>query len=95
MKTEYEQKNLALLNLEKALEQEEFVVCYQPVVEGKTGQIVSAEALVRWNSSGEEPMIPSVFVPELEESGYITKLDTYIDQTVRRFRKNAITKGNE
>ena len=35
MKTEYEQKNLALLNLEKALEQEEFVVCYQPVVEGK------------------------------------------------------------
>lgn len=93
MKTEYEQKNLALLNLEKALEQEEFVVCYQPVVEGKTGQIVSAEALVRWNSSGEEPMIPSVFVPELEESGYITKLDTYIDQTVRRFQEERYHKG--
>jgi len=44
MRTEYEQKNLALLNLEKALEQEEFVVCYQPVVEGKTGQIASAES---------------------------------------------------
>ena len=93
MRTEYEQKNLALLNLEKALEQEEFVVCYQPVVEGKTGQIVSAEALVRWNSSGEEPMIPSVFVPELEDSGYITKLDTYIDQTVRRFQEERYHKG--
>ena len=87
MKTEYGQKNLALLNLEKALEQEEFVVCYQPVVDGKTGEIVSAEALVRWNSSGAEPMVPSVFVPELEDSGYITKLDTYIDQTVHRFQE--------
>ena len=87
MKAEYGQKNLALLNLEKALEQEEFVVCYQPVVDGQTGEIVSAEALVRWNSSGAEPMVPSVFVPELEDSGYITKLDTYIDQTVHRFQE--------
>lgn len=87
MKTEYGQKNLALLNLEKALEQEEFVVCYQPVVDGQTGEIVSAEALVRWNSSGAEPMVPSVLVPELEDSGYITKLDTYIDQTVHRFQE--------
>lgn len=87
MKTEYGQKNLALLNLEKALEQEEFVVCYQPVIDGQTGEIVSAEALVRWNSSGAEPMVPSVFVPELEDSGYITKLDTYIDQTVHRFQE--------
>lgn len=87
MKTEYGQKNLALLNLEKAVEQEEFVVCYQPVVDGQTGEIVSAEALVRWNSSGAEPMVPSVFVPELEDSGYITKLDTYIDQTVHRFQE--------
>ena len=87
MKTEYGQKNLALLNLVKALEQEEFVVCYQPVVDGQTGEIVSAEALVRWNSSGAEPMVPSVFVPELEDSGYITKLDTYIDQTVHRFQE--------
>ena len=87
MKTEYGQKNLALLILEKALEQEEFVVCYQPVVDGQTGEIVSAEALVRWNSSGAEPMVPSVFVPELEDSGYITKLDTYIDQTVHRFQE--------
>lgn len=87
MKTEYGQKNLALLNLEKALEQEEFVVCYQPVVDGQTGEIVSAEALVRWNSSGAETMVPSVFVPELEDSGYITKLDTYIDQTVHRFQE--------
>ena len=39
MRTEYEQKNLALLNLEKALEQEEFVVCYQPVVEGKQDRL--------------------------------------------------------
>ena len=69
------------------------MVCYQPVVEGKTGQIVSAEALVRWNSSGEGPMIPSVFVPELEDSGYITKLDTYIDQTVRRFQEERYHKG--
>lgn len=93
MKTEYGQKNRALLNLEKALEQEEFVVCYQPVVDGQTGEIVSAEALVRWNSSGAEPMVPSMFVPELEDSGYITKLDTYIDQTVHRFQEERYRQG--
>ena len=93
MKTEYGQKNRVLLNLEKALEQEEFVVCYQPVVDGQTGEIVSAEALVRWNSSGAEPMVPSVFVPELEDSGYITKLDTYIDQTVHRFQEERYRQG--
>lgn len=93
MKTEYGQKNRALLKLEKALEQEEFVVCYQPVVDGQTGEIVSAEALVRWNSSGAEPMVPSVFVPELEDSGYITKLDTYIDQTVHRFQEERYRQG--
>jgi len=38
-------------------------------------------------------MIPSVFVPELEDSGYITKLDTYIDQTVRRFQEERYHKG--
>lgn len=93
MKSEYAQKNLALLNLEKALEEEEFVVCYQPVVDGQTGQIVSAEALVRWHSSGAEPMVPSVFVPELEDSGYVTKLDTYIDQTVHRFQEERYRQG--
>ena len=38
-------------------------------------------------------MIPSVFVPELEESGYITKLDTYIDQTVPGFQEERYHKG--
>ena len=32
-------------------------------------------------------------MPELEDSGYITKLDTYIDQTVRRFQEERYHKG--
>lgn len=89
------QKNLVLLNLEKALQKEEFVIHYQPVVDGQTKKVVSAEALVRWNIPGVDDMIPAVFVPELEESGYITKLDTYIDRTVHEFQKKRYQEGKK
>lgn len=67
---------------------------YQPIYDAKTKQIASAEALgtlgftQRRNTTGK-------FIPALEESGHITKLDTYVHKSVRRFMENRYKNGKK
>ena len=56
--------------LRGALARSELVLHWQPVVRGR-GQVVGAEALVRWNHSGRGLMMPEEFVPLAEECGLI------------------------
>ena len=59
---------------EKSLANGEFTVFYQPKVNSVTGEIIGAEALTRWFENGR--MVPPMaFVPVLEQSGKINKLD--------------------
>ena len=66
---------LERLNLEtslrRALEREEFVIFYQPLVNIKTGRIFGLEALVRWQHPDLGLISPSKFVPLLEDTGLI------------------------
>lgn len=56
--------------LEKALENDEFVLVYQPIVSLKTGRVNGAEALLRWKDPKSGIYIPPAsFVPILEETG--------------------------
>lgn len=58
--------------LEKAIEQDEFEMHYQPLVDLRTGALMGAEALVRWNNPLSGTLIlPSEFIPELERSDLI------------------------
>lgn len=54
-----------------ALAKGEFVLHYQVKVESRSGQPVSAEALLRWNSAEYGAVSPTRFVPILEETGLI------------------------
>ncbi|MGD8639751.1 MAG: EAL domain-containing protein [Gammaproteobacteria bacterium] len=57
-----------------ALEKEEFYLVYMPTMDLKTRQCVGAEALIRWNSNGEN-IPPDEFIPRIENtplSGLIT-----------------------
>ena len=56
--------------LRGALARSELVLHWHPVVRGR-GQVVGAEALVRWNHSGRGLMMPEEFVPLAEECGLI------------------------
>ncbi|MBY0573913.1 MAG: EAL domain-containing protein [Undibacterium sp.] len=68
--------------LRRALENQEFEVYYQPKVSVKTGKIVGAEALVRWNHSENGLTFPSAFIGLAEEAGLIGKLGMQVLEMV-------------
>ena len=69
-----------------ALRDEEFKVYYQPKVDIRTGEIIGAEALCRWFHRGKM-ISPGEFIPMLEETSEICKLDFYmLDHVCRDIR---------
>lgn len=65
-------------NILKAIENEEFVVYFQPKVELKEKKIRNAEALVRWKNSLGKLIPPGLFIPILEKDLLISVLDQYV-----------------
>jgi diguanylate cyclase (GGDEF)-like protein/PAS domain S-box-containing protein len=61
----------------RGLDEGEFSVVYQPIIGLKTDAIVGAEALVRWDGS-PNPVPPDEFLPFLENSSMITRLDLWV-----------------
>ena len=68
--------------MERALEESQFQVFYQPKHETVTGHIAGAEALVRWNHPEYGFMAPGSFIPLFERNGFITKLDAFVLEQV-------------
>lgn len=60
--------------LRKALERREFVVYYQPKIGVNSGDIVGAEALVRWNHPERGILLPGEFISLAEEAGLIGRI---------------------
>jgi diguanylate cyclase (GGDEF)-like protein/PAS domain S-box-containing protein len=70
--TEMVADKLALENqLRQALDNEEFMLHYQPKVNLVSGKLTSAEALIRWNDPRTGLVPPGRFIPILEETGLI------------------------
>jgi diguanylate cyclase (GGDEF)-like protein len=61
-------------SLVRAIERHEFKVLYQPQVHILTGQIIGAEALVRWEHPDEGVITPDQFIPIAEEKGHIIEI---------------------
>ena len=79
--------------LDEGIENNQFEVYYQPVVDVNTNKIVSAEALIRWKHPERGMVSPALFIPALEESGRISGLDFYVIKQVHSMLKRRHERG--
>jgi diguanylate cyclase (GGDEF)-like protein len=65
-------------NLRRALPNDEFTVFYQPIVDGRSGRVSSAEALLRWYSARLGQVFPDEFIPAAESAGLIPEMGCWV-----------------
>ena len=71
--------------MRRAFERNLFKLFYQPQIDMKTGQLIGAEALIRWTDPELGPVSPAVFIPMAEESGLIVGIGNWVlDEAVRQ-----------
>ncbi len=89
-------ERLAVLSeLRHAVEEDQLVLHFQPLVSLSTGEVEVAEALVRWNHPTRGLLAPADFVPAAEQTGLISVMTRHILERsleqVRRWRQAGLT----
>ena len=75
-------KHLQVENqLRRAIKNNEFLLHYQPKINTATGEIVGAEALIRWDNPESGLVAPYEFIPIAEYSGLITQIGDWVLST--------------
>jgi diguanylate cyclase (GGDEF)-like protein len=75
-------------DLRQAISRVELTVYFQPQVNVKTGQIIGAEALLRWQHPDWDMVSPSEFIPVAEECGLILPIgDWVLEQSIAQAKK--------
>ena len=75
------EKDILEVSLRQALRNEEFVVYYQPQVNGETDMLIGLEGLVRWRSPNMGLVSPGKFIHLLEKNNLIIQLDRWVMKT--------------
>jgi diguanylate cyclase (GGDEF)-like protein/PAS domain S-box-containing protein len=81
--------------LRRAIDNVEFVLNYQPIVDLHTGELVGAEAVVYWDHPAQGRIGPSVFLPLAEDNGMIDEIGSWVLRTacVQATRWAALSPG--
>lgn len=76
-------KKITIDDIKSALSSDKFCFYYQPIISVITGELVGAEALIRWVEPDGTIIFPDRFIPIAEEHGFITDITFYMfDQFV-------------
>ncbi|MDO5147269.1 MAG: EAL domain-containing protein [Eubacteriales bacterium] len=78
-----------------ALQNEEFVLFFQPKYDCETQRPYGAEALVRWEHPQKGMLSPAIFIPVFEKNGFVEKLDYYVWEKACQHLRRWIDEGNE
>jgi diguanylate cyclase (GGDEF)-like protein len=85
-------------DLRRAVERQEFVVHYQPIICITTGAIAGFEALIRWQHPTKGLVYPTAFIPIAEETGLINHINIWVlqsaCQTLRLLQNHPATNKN-
>jgi diguanylate cyclase (GGDEF)-like protein/PAS domain S-box-containing protein len=74
-------------SIHHAMNNDEFRLYYQPQYDLRSGKLVGAEALLRWNSQAHGEIPPARFIPIIEESSTILRLgDMIMDMACKQSR---------
>src|SRR5690606_15354342 len=73
-----QQRKRLISDLRTAVNEQQFLVHYQPIVDLQTGAIYKAEALVRWQHPERGLVSPAEFIPLAEETGMIKDLGNWV-----------------
>ena len=73
-----EKQQYIIANLDRAIKEGWIKAYFQPIVRAVNGKVCDEEALVRWEDPVHGFMMPSEFIPVLEDSGLIYKLDLHM-----------------
>ena len=79
--------------LEDALNNNEFVVYYQPKYSLREKRFISSEALARWDSPKYGLLTPSAFIEKAEKAGLISTLDNYIFEKALMYLSDGLKRG--
>ena len=88
------QESLSLLSeLRQAVGARELRLYLQPKVDLQTGQVVAAEALVRWQHPQRGLVLPGDFIPFAEQTGFIRQLTLWVIDAAARTAQKAQARG--
>ena len=65
-------------DLRHAIDNDEFVLLYQPKIDCKTQKLIGAEALIRWNHPTKGLLLPNAFLPAAERFGLINNINEWV-----------------
>lgn len=80
--------------LDAALAEKQFVVYFQPQCNHTNGMLVGAEALARWMHPVRGLQSPASFIPAMEESRTIARLDQFVFEEICRFQRQRLDDGD-
>jgi polar amino acid transport system substrate-binding protein len=69
-------------DIQYAIERNELVIYYQPIVDAKTRTVVAAEALMRWMHPEHGLIPPFIFIPMMEKTGFIIEAGRFLIREV-------------
>ncbi|MFO1294389.1 MAG: EAL domain-containing protein [Rubrivivax sp.] len=73
-----EERVMAIGRVQEALDQQEFVLFYQPKVDMRSGQVLGFEALLRWDHPQQGVIPPLQFLPLIENTGLSSRIGDWV-----------------